>query len=318
MYRAAVLLILILCRFGIPGWTPTSMAQELPSLRLELDDSVYAVHQPIVAILSAGGTAERRCEIPSLRVDDGFVGIYLTTSTGQAVRRTVEECRIGVVTGPPATIPVEPGHWQVEVENLLSLYGSFVDSGSPIALSYGQFVLGPGEYQVTATLRMPRVNGTAAPILRSQTLRFRIAPPETFGQETDALNAFVRKAAFPSIPAFLSPEGRRLEILCGQSIRQFFRSRYLMLLYYASNLPNDETPTEALVREMSQADVSEIRRAAIFWSECKVARKKGDEKAAWLRGMHGPWLTGRVEEVRETWLKRAELHRFDPASSLVD
>lgn len=318
MYRGAVALILILCRFGIPAWTPTSMAQELPSLRLELDDSLYAVHQPIVVILSAGGTATDRCEIPSLQVDGGFADIWLTTSTGQAVRRTVEDCRIGAVTGPPPIIPVEPGHWQVEVENLLFLYGSFVDSGSPIALSYGQFVLGPGEYQVTATLRMPRVNGTGAPILRSQTLRFRIAPPESFGQETDALNAFVRKAAFPSTPAFLSPDGRRLKILCRQGIQQFFRSRYLMLLYYASDLPDDETPTEGLVREMSRADVSEIRMSAIFWNECKVARKKGDEKAAWLRGMQGSWLKGRVEEVRETWLKRAELHRFDPASSLVD
>ncbi|HLQ67613.1 MAG TPA: hypothetical protein VK123_10330 [Candidatus Limnocylindrales bacterium] len=297
----------------LPAYARANSPDPAVSLTVELDDSVYAVHQPIMVAITVTGSGEGSIEIPSLRLEDEFIDLSLSEAGRGILARTMTEDPVRASAGRPELVRIAPGKSQVEVLNLLFSYGSFIARGQPLALSFGQYVLVPGTYSLSARLRIPgEKKGLAPNLVNSNSATFRVLPAAAFPEDTLLLYDFVARARFPSYPAFLSPDAARLKAMSRENLSSFFRSRYLMLMYYASDLPNDRLPVETLIQSLRRAGVPELRRAAVFWLECKLARRKGQEKAAWLRAMNAPWLTGRLTSVRDTWLARSAQGQLDP------
>lgn len=279
-----------------------------------LDDSVYVVDQPIMLLFRLQSLSRSHAvAVPPMRRLDGFVRVILSRN-GRVLPPTFHYSD----EEEPKTnerLQLSAGGVQIEMANLLFQFGEpRIRGHEPVAGSFSQRRLSPGEYSVAVEMAWPgQPPGPASTVLRSPVLSFSIVPLSMFPADSLLLDRLVADCDFPDLPAYVTKDGQRIRNCCRDHLSQFLHSKFLTLVYYAAGLPDPGLPTDSLMESLRSAGVGPVRQGAILWRECKLSKRSGADRLHWLESAAGLWRPGLNEQVLRTWRDRHIQKKFDPA-----
>ncbi|HEX5032115.1 MAG TPA: hypothetical protein VFX78_11735 [Candidatus Eisenbacteria bacterium] len=280
-------------------------------LRLDavLDDSTYAVDQPVLLLLRLSNTSSDSIEIPSMRIYDRYLNVRIARDE-RPIQRTIRTS--DEPPRPAGRLKLPPGAAQVETTNLLFEYGGLLTHQyQPVASVFGQFRLQPGRYSLQVEMDWPTAPRSSVR-LWGPLLHFSVWPWSKFPEDSVELHSLVEQCGFkPTLSDYLYPNTTEPPFACCRGHLSYLKgTRLLALAYYACHMPNKALPTDSLMTLLHDSGTNPVVEAAILFDEIKFQGPYTETGLGWLESGRAKWRAGLNSKVLSTWRERQRQRRF--------